>query len=122
MLLKKTMIGMLIIGIAISATIGYVNWKAPYAKNLSLHVDKVDGNIITVSGSVDILYKNPQAWKEFGYKDGNFNYFYQYWQNQEQKTFTYAGVDAKLIDITIVLAGHTQSKDHLEFTIVLQIV
>jgi hypothetical protein len=118
--LAKTVIGMLIVPIAVSATVGYVNFKAPYAKNLDLHVGSIEGNTVTIIGSVDIHYKNPQAWRDFGYKDGNFQYFYQYWQDQEGKTFTYAGISAKLLDITIVLAEHTPSKDHLEFTIVLE--
>jgi len=115
------MIGMLIVGFAVSSTVGYLNFKAPYARNLDLKVDSIEGNIVTVVGSVDILYKNPRAWRDFGYKDGNFNYFYQYWQDQEGKTFRYAGVTAKLLDITIVLAKHTLSEDNLYFKIVLEI-
>jgi hypothetical protein len=110
---KKTIISILIVSIVASAAIGYINFKAPYAKNINLR-------IVTVVGSVDIKYKNPQAWTEFGYKDGNFYYFEQYWQNQIGKTFSYAGITATLVFISIELDKHTPSYDHLLFTVKLQ--
>ena len=76
--------------------------------------------ILTFTGSVDIQYKNPQAWRDIGYKDNNFEYFYAYWQNQEGKTFSYSGVNVKLVDVVMTLSQHTQSSDHLTFTIQLQ--
>ncbi len=120
MFLKKTFVGVLLISLGISAAAGFVSIKAPYAKNLNVHFDGFSDGVYTFSGSVDIHYKNPQAWTDFGYKEGNFYFFNQYWQSQVGNTFTFAGVTAKLVGITIVLAGHTQSSDHLVFTVKLQ--
>ncbi len=119
-ILTKSIVSTLIIGFALSAAIGVVNFKAPYAKNLDVHLASWNGNTLTFTGSVDIHYKNPQAWSDFGYKDGNFQYFYAYWQQQEGKTFSYAGVTVKLIDVTITLTQHTPSYDHLIFSVQLQ--
>jgi hypothetical protein len=119
-ILTKSIVSMLIIGIAMSAAVGIVNVKAPYAKNFEVHLASWDKGILTFTGSVDIHYKNPQAWIDIGYKDGNFQYFYAYWQQQEGKTFSYAGVNVKLIDVSMTLAQHTKSSDHLTFTIMLQ--
>ena len=119
-ILTKSIVSMLIIGLVMSAAAGIVNVKAPYAKNFGVHLASWDGNILTFTGSVDIQYKNPQAWSDIGYKDGNFKYFYEYWQNQEGKTFSYAGVNVKLIDVAMTLSQHTQTFDHLQFTIKLQ--
>ncbi len=120
MLLGKTVFGILVVSIAISAAVGFVNLRAPYAKNLNAHFDGVNNGVYSFSGSVDIIYRNPQAWRDFGYKDGNFYFFNQYWENQVGNTFTFAGVSAKLVDISITLDGHFQSHDHLLFTVKLQ--
>jgi hypothetical protein len=120
-ILTKSIVGMLIIGLAISAVVGVVHVKAPYAKNLEVRLTSWDGNTLTFTGSVDINYKNSQAWTDIGYKEGNFKYFYQYWQNQEGKTFSYSGVNVKLIDITMVPTYNLAlGYDHIHFTIKLQ--
>lgn len=120
MLLKKTILGLLIVSIAAYAAVGYINIRVPYAKSLVLHIDDVSNGMVTVSGSVDIKYKNPKAWTEFGYKDGNFYYFSKYWEDQVGNEFSYAGITVRLEGININLDQHTQSYDHLTFTILLR--
>jgi hypothetical protein len=120
-LLTKSIVSMLIVGLAISVAVGIVHVKAPYAKNLEVHLASWDGNVLTFAGSVDINYKNPQAWTDIGYKEGNFQYFYQYWQNQEGKTFSYSGVNVKLIDVNMGMTHNpNHATDHIQFTIKLQ--
>lgn len=119
-ILTKSIVSMVIIGLAISAAAGIVNLKAPYAKNFEVRLSSWEGNILTFTGSIDIYYKYPQAWRDIGYKDGNFKYFYQYWQDQEGNTFRYANVNVRLVDVFMDLTKHTASYDHIRFTIKIQ--
>jgi hypothetical protein len=122
-ILTKSIVGMLIIGLAISAVSGIVSIQAPYAKNFQVRLDSWNGNILSFTGSADIYYKNPQAWSNLGYKGSinNFPSFDTYWHNQIGKTFSYAGVNVKLLDISITPTYHgSQGYDHLQFTIKLQ--
>ena len=122
-IMTKSIVGMLIVGLAISAASGIVKTEAPYAKNFQVHLDSWNGNILSFAGSADIYYKNTQAWNNLGYKGGinNFASFNTYWHNQIGKTFSYSCVNVKLIDISITPTYHpTQGYDHLQFTIKLQ--
>jgi hypothetical protein len=122
-ILTKSIVSMFIISFALSVVVGFVNVEAPYAKNFQVHLDSWNSNVLSFTGSADIYYKNPQAWSNLGYKGSinNFPSFDTYWHNQIGKTFSYAGVNVKLVDISITPTYHaSQGYDHLQFTIKLQ--
>jgi len=120
----KKAITLLVISIVLSSAIGYVKLKVPYAKNLEITGVNWDGDTVHVTGSVDIEFKNHKAWTEFGYKDGNFQYFHDYWVTQatEKALFSYNGVTVRLLEMDWTLAQHYKNYDHLLFTIKAQLV
>ena len=120
----KKALTLLVISIVLSSATGYVKLKAPYAKNLNITGVSWVGDTVEVTGSVDIEFKNHKAWDEFGYKDGNFPYFYAYWESQVEnppKVFSYDGISVKLLDIEWTLAQHNKNYDHLTFMIKVQV-
>ncbi len=121
-MVNKLLINTIMIGLAISMATGFAQIKFPFAKDLNVSITSINGNVVTLDGSVKIHYKNPQAWTDFGYKDNNFYFFNQYWISQEGKTFTSNGISVKLLNIDITLAQHTPSYDKLVFKITVQIL
>ena len=108
-----------------SSATGYIKLKVPYAKNLVItSVSFPASDTVLVTGSVDIDFKDHKAWKEFGYKDGNFQYFRDYWvaQATAKALFSYNGVTVRLLDIDWTQTQLDKNHDRLTFMIKVQLV
>jgi hypothetical protein len=96
----------------------------PFIKNLQINPVSIadlcltqpsSNHNIIISGTMKV-YFTEQAWKEFGYKSGNFYWFNLWWQEHG------AGIKIGWYTIKSIkwtLLQHTANYDELGFTIVL---
>ena len=117
---KKMFLSWAVVCIIISVAVGYLSAAYPYAKNIRVVPVAIQGNTVTLKGSVDIYFTD-RAWKEFGYKNGNFHNFDKYWQSQEAKKFSYLGNQVRIEHIDWTLVKHYHDHDRLSFVIKLKV-
>ena len=87
-----------------------------FVQNLTVtSFNYADGQLI-VNGTMDVYFSD-QAWEQFGYKDGNFGYFNQWWEDNEGN-LRFGAI--KLVDITWTLLEEHETYDKLGFTAVLE--
>jgi hypothetical protein len=72
------------------------------------------GDYLMVTGTVEVPFTEA-AWTEFGYRDGNFYWFSEWWQQQGDIPIG----PFRLVSITWTLLEHTESYDRLGFEAVL---
>lgn len=88
--------------------------RFPFIQNFNVTSANYKGGYLIVTGTMNVLFTD-EAWAKFGYKDGNFYWFNEWWQNQIGSTYG----PFKLVSITWVLIEHTETHDKLGFEIVL---
>ena len=71
---------------------------------------------IVITGTMKVLLTD-EAWTQFGYKDGNFEWFNGWWQT-EAPGMTRGPF--RLVLMTWTLINHTEAYDELGFTLVLE--
>lgn len=98
---------MFIIPIIISA-------RFPFIQKLTVTSYDYDGRYLAVTGTMDVLL-DEEAWVEFGYKEGNFYWFNEWWQDQVGNKFG----PFRLVSITWTLLEHTETHDRLGFEMLL---
>jgi hypothetical protein len=69
-----------------------------------------------ITGTMKVLFTD-EAWSQFGYKDGNFEWFNEWWQT-EAPGMTMGPF--RLVSMTWILIEHTETYDRLEFILVLE--
>lgn len=89
--------------------------RYPFIQNLNPTSLNYENGYLIINGTMDVQFTD-QAWTEFGYKDGNFNCFNTWWQDQIGNTYG----PFKLVSITWTLLEHTENYDKLSFQVVLQ--
>jgi hypothetical protein len=90
--------------------------RYPFIQNLTVtSFNYVNGQLI-VNGTMDVYFSD-QTWEQFGYKDDNFDYFNQWWE-QNEGDLRFGAI--KLVDITWTLLEEHETYDKLEFTAVLE--
>lgn len=88
--------------------------RFPFIQNFTATSYNYDGEYLTVTGTMDVLFTD-EAWEKFGYRDGNFYWFNEWWQNQIGETYG----PFRLVSITWNLIEHTETHDTLGFEVVL---
>lgn len=91
--------------------------RYPFIKDLSVATVDYQGGHIIVTGTFRVLLTD-QAWSEFGYKDGNFEWFNKWWQDEAP------GIDVgpfRIVSVTWTLVEHTATYDKLAFAAVLEV-
>jgi hypothetical protein len=91
--------------------------RYPFIKDAAVTSVSLHGGQIIVSGTVRVLFTD-EAWTEFGYKDGNFDWFSKWWQ-EEAPGLTHARL--RLVSAEWVIIEHTEAYDVLGFTMVLEL-
>jgi hypothetical protein len=90
--------------------------RYPFIQDLTVtSVTPQNGQII-ITGTVKVLLTD-EAWTQFGYKDGNFEWFNEWWQT-EAPGMTKGPF--RLVSMTWILNEHTETYDELRFTLVLE--
>ena len=69
---------------------------------------------LVITGTMDVLFTD-EAREKFGYEDGNFYWFNEWWQNQVGAKYG----PFRLVSITWTLIEHTETQDTLGFEVVL---
>lgn len=89
--------------------------RYPFIQNLSVASLNYEGGYLVISGTMDVYFTD-QAWAEFGYKDSNFYWFNEWWQDQIGNRYG----PFKLVSITWDIIVHTETYDRLAFVVVLE--
>jgi len=118
---KRLILSWTIVCIVISLSVSYVGATYPFSRNIHATPVAINGDTITVKGTMDV-YFTQQAWCEFGYKKGNFQYFDEWWHQQIGQTYRYMGVHVKLVYIDWTLLQHYYDHDHLGFTLKVKVL
>jgi hypothetical protein len=92
--------------------------RYPFIKNLQITSISGSNNRLTITGILKVLFTR-EAWREFGYKRGNFYWFNKYWQDQVGKTVQFGNWHLKLLAIKWTLLEHEARYDKLGFVLVL---
>jgi hypothetical protein len=88
--------------------------RFPFLQNLTVTSYTFAGDCLVVTGTVEVVLTE-EAWTKFGYRDGNFYWFNEWWQ--QQGGMAYGPV--RLVSIEWTLLEHTESYDRLGFEAVL---
>jgi hypothetical protein len=88
--------------------------RFPFLQNFEATSYSFLGNYLVVTGTVEVPFTEA-AWTEFGYRDGNFYWFNEWWQQQAGTVYG----PVRLVSITWTLLEHTESYDRLGFEAVL---
>ncbi len=88
--------------------------RYPFIQNMEITSCRFRGKYLTVTGTMEVLL-NDQAWTEFGYKEDNFYWFNEWWQDQVGHRFG----PFRLVSVNWTLIEHTEARDTLAFEIVL---
>jgi hypothetical protein len=99
----------------------YLAAAFPFFKHINATPVAIQGDTVTIKGTVDV-YFSCQAWREFGYKNGNFPYFDHWWHQQIGNTYWYMGVHAKLVYIDWTLLQHYPDHDHLGYVMKIKVL
>jgi len=118
---KKMLLSMTIACLIIALAIGYLSSAYPYVKNIRASPVAIQGNVITIKGTVDIYFTN-RAWQEIRYKSGSFTNFDSYWHSQIGQTYSYMGATVKLEYIDWTLVRHYQDHDRLSFVLKVKVL
>lgn len=89
--------------------------RYPFIQNFTATSLTYENGYLIVSGTLDVYFRE-QAWNDFGYKKGNFDWFNEWWQNQvgnRYGPFTLVSINWNLIE-------ETETHDKLSFLIVLE--
>jgi len=89
--------------------------RYPFIQNLAVTSLNYENGYLIFSGVMDVYFTD-EAWAEFGYKNGNFYWFNQWWQDQVGNRYG----PFKLVSITWKIIEHTETYDKLGFVIVLE--
>lgn len=91
--------------------------RYPFVRDLVVTAADYQGGQVIVTGTLTVQLTD-QAWSEFGYKDGNFEWFAKWWQDEAP------GVDVgpfRIVSVTWTLVEHTATYDKLAFVAVLEV-
>lgn len=91
--------------------------RYPFIQNLTVTSYNYESGQLTVTGTMDVYFTD-QAWEQFGYKDDNFYWFNEWWQEQEGNLWFGA---IKLVDIEWTLLEQHETYDKLAFTAVVEL-
>jgi hypothetical protein len=107
--------------ISIPLILSMVMATYPFIKDLRLTSFSMNGNTVTVSGTMDVHF-TPQAWNDFGYKPNNFYYFNAWWQAEVGKVIYQSGrTEVILKSVTWTVLEHTATYDRLSFKFTVEI-
>lgn len=82
----------------------------PFIHNMKIGSVATVGTYLVVSGTMKVYFTDA-AWKEFGYKPGNFYWFQKWWNSNAP--FTYGLI--KIVKVDWTLLKHTEKYDELAF-------
>lgn len=91
--------------------------RYPFIRDLAVTAADYQGGHVIVTGTLTVLLTD-QAWSEFGYKDGNFEWFAKWWQEEAY------GIDVgpfRIVSVTWTLVEHAATYDKLGFVAVLEV-
>ncbi len=89
--------------------------RYPFIQNLTVTSVSYESGYVVISGTMRVQFTG-QAWTDFGYKDGNFYWFNEWWQEQVGETHG----AFKLVSIRWAFIEHTGTYDKLGFVITLE--
>lgn len=89
--------------------------RYPFIQDLSVPGLSFDGKSLQVSGTFKVQLTE-EAWTEFGYQDGNFHWFNEWWQEQVGNRYG----PFTLISVEWTVLERTETHHKLGFTIVLE--
>lgn len=90
--------------------------RFPFIQDLTVTSVTYENGKFVITGTIKVLLSD-EAWAQFGYKDGNFYWFNEWWQT-EAPGMTKGPF--RLVSMTWILIEHTEVYDELSFTIVLE--
>ena len=90
--------------------------RFPFIQDLTVTSVTYQNGRLIVTGSMKVLFTD-EAWIQFGYKEGNFDWFNEWWQT-EAPGMTKGPF--RLVSLTWILIEHTEAYDKLGFTMVLE--
>ncbi len=89
--------------------------RYPFIQDLGVTDLSFDGEYLHVYGTVKVQLTE-EAWTEFGYKDGNFHWFNEWWQEQVGNKYG----PFTLISIEWTVLERTETYHKLSFNVVLE--
>lgn len=90
--------------------------RFPFIQDLTVTSVTYENGKFVITGTIKVLLSD-EAWAQFGYKDGNFYWFNEWWQT-EAPGMTKGPF--RLVSVTWTLIEHTEAYDRLGFTLVLE--
>ncbi len=118
---KRMLLSWTVVCLVVAIAVGYVSSAYPYVKNVRAAPVAVQGNTVTIKGTVDIYFTD-RAWEEIKYKSGSFSNFDQYWHSQIGQKYSYMGTTVRLEYIDWTLVRHYQNHDRLSFVIKVKVL
>jgi len=91
--------------------------RYPFIKDLTVAPASYQGGRVIVTGTLTVWFTD-DAWSQFGYKDDNFAWFAEWWEEE----FSGAKVGPfRLVSVSWSLLEHTATHDRLGFVAVLEL-
>jgi hypothetical protein len=90
--------------------------RYPFIQDLTVTRVTYQNDQIVITGTMKVLLTD-EAWTQFGYKDGNFEWFNEWWQTEAPGMIK---GPFRLVSMTWILIQHTEAYDELGFTLVLE--
>ena len=90
--------------------------RYPFIQDLTVTSVTYQNEQMIITGTMTVLFTD-EAWSQFGYKDGNFDWFNEWWHT-EAPGMTKGPF--RLVSMTWNLIEHTEAYDMLRFTLVLE--
>jgi hypothetical protein len=110
-----------VVCLVISMAVCYIGSAYPFAKHIKAYPVAIQGNIVTIRGTVDI-YFTKDAWDQIQYKNGSFEGYDAWWHTQIGKHYCFMGVHAQLVYIDWTLLHHYYNHDHLGYVLKVKIL
>jgi hypothetical protein len=107
--------------LTISLATCYINSAYPFAKHITATPVAIQGNLVTIKGTVDI-YFTPRAWHDIQYKNDSFQNFDTWWHTQIGHRYSYMGIQAKLEYIDWTLLHHYSDHDRLAYVLKIRVL
>jgi len=90
--------------------------RYPFIQNLTVTSFNYKNGQLIVTGTMDVYFTD-QAWEQFGYKDGNFYWFNEWWQEHEGN-LRFGAI--RLVDVEWTLLEPHETYNKLAFTAVVE--
>jgi len=118
---KRMLIGWTTVFLVVALATCYLSSAYPFVKNIRASPVAVQGNVVTIKGTVDIYFTD-RAWQEIRYKSGSFYDFDRYWHSQIGQKYSYMGATVRLEYIDWTLVRHYHDHDRLSFVLKVRVL